>query len=187
MSFRRGGLEPIGGKNFGEHIYFWIPKWMHENFVRDSCIIDITVCASFFMWSYFLCNTPFCFSSYLEYSVWWLEFICLCAIHRFRYYMIFSAKVDMEFVFDALYWWVVSLSFPFHLDQLNDCNDVIILPLMNLMYPYLGYLYIVYDSIPNVYVIVSSKYINLWMLLLNLVLLNLYWEIPLWKKIPISS
>ena len=104
-------------------------------FVKDSCIIDIAVRASFLMCLYFPCVTLHSVSSsYLEHSVWWLEFICLCSIHRFRYYMIFSAKVDMEFVFDALYWWTVSSSFPFHLDQLNDCNDVIILPLVNLVY-----------------------------------------------------
>ena len=134
MYFKRWGLEPIGRKNFGEQIYFWIPKWMHENFVRDSCIIDITVCASFFMWLYFPCVTlHFVSSSYLEYSVGWLEFICLCSIHHFRYYMIFSAKVDIEFIFDALYWWTVSLSFLFHPNQLNNCNDVITLPLVNLV------------------------------------------------------
>ena len=49
--------------------------------------------------------------------------------------------------------------------NLNDCDDMITLPLINIMYMSLWYLYIVYDSMPNGYVIVSAKYVNLWILL----------------------
>ena len=118
-----------------------------------------------FMWLYLLYVTlHFVSSSYLEYSVRWLEFMYLCAGYHFRYYMNFSAKVDIELILlmlciDGLF---------LHLFcstriNLNECDDMITLPLMNIMYMSLWYLCIVYDSMPNGYVIVS-KYINLWML-----------------------
>ena len=132
-------------------------------FVRDSCVVDITVCASFFMWLYFPCVTfHFVSSSYLEYSVRWLEFICLCSGHHFKYYMIFLLKMIWNSSLLMLY---INGLFPhlfcFTWINLNDCDDVIILPLMDLMYMSLWYIYIVYDSMPNGYVIVSAKYTNL--------------------------
>ena len=157
-------------------------------FDRDSCVIDIAVCASFFLWLYFPYVTlHFVSSLYLEYSVRWLEFICLCFGHHFRYYMIFSTKVDIELIIvDALYW-VVSSSLLFHLNQFEWlwwCD------------------YLAFDKY-HVYVFVVSL-CGIWLhaqwlcdcfiqihksvnVILNLVLLNPYWEIPLWKKIPVSS
>ena len=128
----------------------------------------------------------FILSSSLEYSVRWLEFICLCFNHHFRYLMIFSAKVDIEFVFDALYWWVVSSFLLFHLDQIEWlwwCDYLAFDK--SCVYIFVIFLY-VYDSIPNGYVIVSAKLYKSLNIVLYLVLLNLYWEIPLWKKISVS-
>ena len=110
-------------------VLFLILEWMHESsFFIDSCIIDIAVRAFFLcVICNFSCVTLHFVSllSYLEHSVWCLEFICLCSIHRFRYYMIFSTKVDMEFVLDALYWWAV-LSFllfpPWQMKWLQLCD-----------------------------------------------------------------
>ena len=100
-------------------------------------------------------------SSYPEYSVRWLEFICLCFSHLFRYFMIFSAKVGIEFVFDALYWWDVSSSLMFHLDQIEWlwwCDYLAFDK--SCVYIFVISLY-AYDSMPNGYMIVSTIHTNL--------------------------
>ena len=161
---------------------------MHESFFqRFMCLWCCSPCFLSLCDCIFPCVTLHSvFSSYLEHSVWWLEFICLCSIHRFRYYMIFSTKVDMEFVLDALYWWAVPSSFLFHLDKWNDCNYVIILPLISLVYTSLWSFICIWlhaqwicDCFNR-----TNKSLNI---VYHLVLQDLYWEIPPWKKIPISS
>ena len=136
----RWGLEPIEWSDLWRTylFYFNTKNECMRAFSEIHVSLMLQSVLSFFVWLYFPCVTLHSvFSSYLEHSVWWLEFICLCSIHRFRYYMIFSTKVDMEFVLDALYWWVVPSSFLFHLDKWNDCNYVIILPFISLVYTYL--------------------------------------------------
>ena len=121
---------------FGKTYLFWEIKWMHEKFpVKDSCVIDVAVCAISFMCLLFLCVTlHFVLPSYLECSVKWVEFICLCSIHFFRYYMIFLLKSIWNsfqtLCIDGLF------SHLFHFTQIefDDCNDVIILPLIVLVY-----------------------------------------------------
>ena len=148
--------------NFGEHICFWKNKVNAWEFCqRFMCCWYYSLCF-LFMWLYFPCVTlHFVSSSYLEYSVRWLEFICLCFSHHFRYFMIFSAKVDIEFVFDALYWWAVPSSLLFHLDQIEWlwwCDYLAFDK--SCVYIFVIFLY-AYDSMPNGYVIVSAKHTNL--------------------------
>ena len=45
--------------------------------------------------------------------------------------------------------------------KLTDCDDVIILPLMKLVYKFFVISLHVYESIPNGYVIVLAKHTNL--------------------------
>ena len=155
---------------------------IHVSLILQSVLLS-------FMWLYLLCVTlHFVSSSYLEYSVRWSEFMCLCSGYHFRYYMNFSAKVDIELILvDALYWWVVSSSLLFHQNQFEWLR---------------WYDYLDFDEY-HVYVFVVSLYC-IWLhaqwlcycfsqihksvnVILNLVLLNISWEIPLWKKIPVSS
>ena len=155
-----GGWNPSNEVICGEHICFiLIPKMnVWEIFQRFMCHWCCIPCFLSLCDCIFPCVTLILFfSSYMEHSVWWLEFICLCSIHRFRYYMICSTKVDMEFVLDALYWWVVPSPLLFRLDKWNDCNYVIILPLKNPVYAFWESFYMCMTPLPNGYVIVSTK------------------------------
>ena len=101
---------------------------IHVSLMLQSVPFPLCAC-------YFLCVTlHFVLPSYLECSVEWVEFICLCSIHCFRYYMIFLLKSIWN-SFQTLY--IDGLfSHLFHFTQIefDDCNDVIILPLIVLVY-----------------------------------------------------
>ena len=131
---------------------------------------------------YFFCVTlHFVLPSYLECSVKWVEFICLCSIHCFRYYMIFLLKSIWNsfqtLCIDGLF------SHLFHFTQIefDDCNDVIILPLIVLVYVSLWSFTCIW---------LHAQWICEWFSQMNeclnivyhLILWDLCWEIPLWER-----
>ena len=89
-------------------------------------------------------------SSYLKYNVGWLEFICLCSSHHFRYFIHFLLKL----IWNSSLMLCINGLFPrlscFTWIKLNDCDDVIILPLMKLMYTSLWYPYMYVNPYPMV-------------------------------------
>ena len=64
---------------------------------------------------------------------------------------------------------------------MNDCDEMVMLPLINVMYMSLSYLCMYVTPLPNGYVL-FQKSMQILSVGLYLVLLNLYREIPLWKK-----
>ena len=131
---------------------------MHVGYQRFLCCLHYSLYFLSYVIVFSGVYIPFCFP-----CIWsvvlngWNSYL-LCSDYCFRYFINVSAKVNMEFILWCSILMDCSYFFLFHLNSMNDCNWVVILPLMKYRAWNLVIFLCIWLHFPMIMCIVSTRY-----------------------------
>ena len=105
---------------------------MHLDYQRFLCHLRYSLCFSYLCDCFFSsAYIPFCFPHIWSVVLNSSEFILFMLWLLFQiFHKIFLLKLIWNSSSDALYWWIVHVSFLFASKSMNDCDWMIIFPLL---------------------------------------------------------